>query len=228
MRKKSNEHKEAQKAIIFDFDDTLINTKCVSLDKHKEAAKRLNIDFDENELIKRWGKPWPSLLYEFLGKNTDKFVKLMDNLEDFKFEQINGAADSISYAKKKNFFLGILTSSERKWVMKKAKDASIDLGLFEDWLIFCNEDVDEHKPDPEVFKNAIEKLAVHGIKKEAVYYCGDNLVDFEAAKNAGINFIAVTTGFTKKEDFVKAGMSEELILPSVKELPFKLEMLNII
>ena len=227
-KKSGKKERNRTKAIIFDFDDTLINTKDVSIEKHKEAARILGIDFDEKELIRRWGQPWPMLLYEFLGDKADKFVKIMGRLENFEFGQIKGAEKAILYAKQNKMFIGILSSSERKWVLRKAESASINLQHFDDWLIICNEDVEKHKPNPSAFNIILKRLSEKGLNKDEVLYCGDNLIDFETAKNAGINFMAVTTGFTEKEHFIEAGLSGEMIIPSIKELPEKLENLNLL
>ncbi|PIN87260.1 hypothetical protein COV19_00640 [Candidatus Woesearchaeota archaeon CG10_big_fil_rev_8_21_14_0_10_44_13] len=220
-------HKNPKKAFIFDFDDTLINTKDISIKRHKEAVRRLGIEFDEKELIKRWGQPWPQMLSEFLGDGAKEFVEIMKGLEDMGFRQIEGTNNFLSYLKSRNFYLGILTSSQREWTFKKAESASIDIRNFEDWLIFCNEDVKECKPSASAFEPIINGLNARGVSKEGIYYCGDLILDLETARNAGVNFIAVTTGFHKKEDFIKAGLGGGMIINSIKELPSKIEELKI-
>lgn len=216
------------KAIIFDFDDTLINTKDVSVKRHIETARKLGIEFDEKELIKRWGQPWPQLLYDFLGARTDEFINAIRGIKGFKFSQIDGASQTLSYLKSKGFFIGILTSSEREWVLRKTQSASLNLDYFDDWLVFCNDNVKKYKPDKLAFETILSRLATKGVSRDNTHYCGDLLIDLETARNAGVNFIAVTTGFHKKEDFINAGLGENRIINSVKELPSKLEELNLV
>ena len=40
-----------------------------------------------------------------------------------------------------------------------------------------------------------------GVDKSEVLYCGDSTIDAEAAKNAGVDFAAVTTGNTTRAEF---------------------------
>lgn len=65
-------------------------------------------------------------------------------------------------------------------------------------LIIGGEDVAVPKPDPQGIITAIECLATD---KNRVLYIGDSLVDANAAKNAAVDFAAVTTGTTKAADF---------------------------
>lgn len=65
-------------------------------------------------------------------------------------------------------------------------------------LIVGSDDVKVEKPNPEGLLFAIEHL---GVKKEEVLYVGDSLVDAKTADNAGVDFAAVLTGTTKREEF---------------------------
>ncbi|MFO8016641.1 MAG: HAD hydrolase-like protein [Candidatus Woesearchaeota archaeon] len=208
-----------QKAIIFDFDDTLVMTKEISINKHKEAARRLGISFDENELIKRWGMPWPALLHEFMGDRTEEFISMMGGMDEFRIRRFKGANKAISEARGKGALLGILSSSERDWILQKSKDAGIRLDLFEGDLVFSSEDVRRHKPHPKSFEVIIDKLKVKGISKSEITYCGDSLMDFRTSSAAGVNFIAVTTGFATTEDFIREGVERENIIDSIAGLP---------
>ena len=60
------------------------------------------------------------------------------------------------------------------------------------------EDVKAAKPSPEGLLNTIEYLRAD---KSGVLYVGDSLIDAETAKNAGVDFAAVTTGTTAALDF---------------------------
>lgn len=235
MRKGKEKNQKAKKnaeqkarAIIFDFDDTLINTKDVSIKRHIDTAKKLGIEFDERELIKRWGQPWPQLLYGFLGNRADEFINAINNTKNFNFSQIEGASEMLSYLRSKGIFVGILTSSGREWIIRKTESASLGLNNFDDWLIFCNEDVKEPKPNKLAFETILARLAAKGVSGDMICYCGDLLLDLETARNAGVNFIAVTTGFHKKEDFIRAGLDGNKVIESVKDLPSKLEELKLV
>lgn len=66
-------------------------------------------------------------------------------------------------------------------------------------LIIGGEDVEEAKPNPQGIYKAIEYFQA---VKEEVLYVGDSYIDAEAARNAGVAFMGVTTGTTTKEDFL--------------------------
>ncbi len=56
------------------------------------------------------------------------------------------------------------------------------------------------KPDPEGILLALKRL---GLKPEETLYCGDTVMDAEAAFRAGCGFCAVLNGTTPAEDFEK-------------------------
>jgi len=65
-------------------------------------------------------------------------------------------------------------------------------------LIVGGDDVKAAKPDPEGLLWAIERL---GLNKSEILYVGDSLVDAKTAETAEVDFAAVLTGTTEKEEF---------------------------
>lgn len=66
-------------------------------------------------------------------------------------------------------------------------------------FVIGSEDVRTHKPSPEGILMAKERFH---IDKKDILYVGDNVVDGEAARNAGVDFAAVLTGNNVREDFL--------------------------
>ena len=64
--------------------------------------------------------------------------------------------------------------------------------------VFGMEDVSKVKPDPE---GLLKLLDLWEMDKSEALYVGDTVIDGLAAKNAGMDFAAVTTGTTKAEAF---------------------------
>lgn len=64
-------------------------------------------------------------------------------------------------------------------------------------LIIGSHDVKNLKPDPEGFFLALERLWG---RPETTLYVGDSVTDALTAKNAGVDFVGVTTGVTPREE----------------------------
>ena len=64
-------------------------------------------------------------------------------------------------------------------------------------VIVGGEDVVNPKPHPEPIENAIKLL---NVCPENCLYIGDSLIDAEAAFRANVDFIAITTGTTKRKN----------------------------
>ena len=65
-------------------------------------------------------------------------------------------------------------------------------------VILGSYDVTRHKPHPEGILTAMERM---GVSSEAFLYCGDTVLDAEAAQRAGVDFMAVLNGTTPGEAF---------------------------
>lgn len=70
------------------------------------------------------------------------------------------------------------------------------------WLkiLNCSQTLLNAKPHPEALLTAIEKLNAY---KDSVLYVGDSIIDAKTAQVANVDFIAVTTGTTEKDEFMQ-------------------------
>jgi HAD superfamily hydrolase (TIGR01662 family) len=206
------------KAIIFDLDDTLLESRLVVWEHHKHVAKKFyNIDLTDEEIRKHWGKPLTQLIGH-LYKNSDT-VENMHNAvksvrEDFRKKIYPDAVDVIKKILEEGALVGVLSASNIDHIKEDLIRFNVPIDLF--ISIQGEEHTTAHKPDPNVFAPMLEKLSTKGIKKEEVLYVGDSLDDFRAASGAGVNFIGVTTGLFSKEDFEKEGA--KILIPGIKEL----------
>ena len=209
--------KSKYKAVIFDFDDTLVESRTTIWKLHKHVAKKFyDIDLKDEKISLHWGKPFPVLISE-LYENSDT----VENLIKANRSQYNGSFFKKEYkgAKKIIYTLldsdikvGILSSAIRAHIIEdfsRLKFPTNDL-----FLIQSAEDTLVHKPNPRVFSPILKKLKKEGIKKNDIIYVGDSLDDLQAAHGAGIDFIAVTTGLYTKKDFQKNGA--KVIIKDIK------------
>ena len=65
-------------------------------------------------------------------------------------------------------------------------------------LILGSYDVTHHKPHPEGILKALDQM---GVAPEDFLYCGDTILDAQAAQGAGVDFAAVLNGTTPGEAF---------------------------
>lgn len=216
------------KAVIFDFDDTLVRTKDLAIERHLKAAKIAGLNLAEKDLLEKYGEPWPDLLYGIFKNETERFLDVFKSLGAFRGASMEGADDIIKEMHSKNIILGVLSSSPREILQDRIAKDLLNSGFFNKNIIISRDDVKRHKPDKEAFYTILSYLKSKNITPRQVVYCGDHLSDFLAARNSGINFIAVTTGINNEKDFVANGLDERMIIPSIKYLPKRMEELGMI
>ncbi|OGM31050.1 hypothetical protein A2630_00040 [Candidatus Woesebacteria bacterium RIFCSPHIGHO2_01_FULL_44_10] len=206
-----------KKTIIFDYDDTLVKTRQSKWDALKETAKRYyNLDVDEEHIRQYWGRPFQEML-----TGTFKKVDSYENLQKHYFSVTNefpmrAHADSVKTVNKllKNYLVGILTASNRKLVTDDLTMLGFPIKKF--FYIQTAEDTNVHKPDPKVFDPILAKLNKYKIRRSNIFYIGDSIKDYLAARGAGLNFIGITHGTTTSKEFENEGIK---YVNSLKGLP---------
>ncbi len=211
------------KAIISDWDDTKVATFSSVFDFYKSFSASENLEAPTMNTIRLyWGKTmsqllqglWPTLELPVLEEKFWGYVKKVD----FAIKPFPYTERTIRRLKKNGYILGVISTGPKKGMhdtLRKYFQLPEDTYTF----FFSGDDTPFHKPDPRVFDKALEILQQMKIVKEDVLYVGDSLIDYAAAKNRGILFYAVTSGFTTKEQFIQNGLEEKYILNNFGELP---------
>jgi phosphoglycolate phosphatase len=195
------------KAVIFDYDDTLVKTIDSKWDALRETGKRFhNLEIKNSHIKKFWGLPYQEMLTGVLMK-ADSFENLNKSYEsvrsEFPMKAYSDAVETINKLLEK-YKVGILTASARKLVIEDLEMLEFPIDKF--FYIQTSEDTVAHKPDPKVFEPIIQKLKTENITKNEVVYIGDSLRDYFAARDANIEFFGITHGSVKsKKEFEKEG-----------------------
>ncbi len=201
-------------AIVFDVDDVLIQSSDIIHERYVMVANELGLKSPTKEQHKQLlGRPieefnstlWPDADPNVVLKTEEKYYNYK------KIPAVPGAVDVVKQLKHK-YRLSIVTGKPPETATPNLKDAGFDIGDFE--FIQTAADSEYHKPDPRVFDKTLRML---GMPPDAVLYVGDALNDFESARDAGMQFVAVLSGWYTREEFEAAGC--ENIIGSVAELP---------
>lgn len=206
-------------AYIFDFDLTLANTAGAIVMCANCALEQMNRPPCSVEDIKKTiGYPLGDMFETLTGVRDDKLreefvTRYMQKADDVMTEKTELFPDTIrtlEYLKSGNKKTGIVTTKRRSRIDEVLQKDRIE-HLID--IVVGGDEVKKMKPDPSGLLFAIRELKV---PKEKVLYIGDSVVDAETAKNAGVDFTAVTTGATPRETFLP--LPHKRIISSLTEL----------
>ncbi|MDO1450830.1 HAD-IA family hydrolase [Rhodocytophaga aerolata] len=195
------------KAVLFDLDDTLVQTKVTRYQAIIALGERFyNYSISEAMIDQYWGMPH-QLFYTSLFKEVDTDVERILKYRSQLCEQFPNAAyqdttPTIEYLANK-YILGMITASGKEMIDSEIAPLHLPLDKF--LFIQTSEDTHYHKPDPRVFIPALHTLAGYDISSEQVLYVGDSLKDYQAAKDAGLQFIGIADRTTSGQSFRQAG-----------------------
>jgi HAD superfamily hydrolase (TIGR01549 family) len=192
------------KAIIFDLDGTLINSLPYHLLAFKDMMKEHNIKIKESKMKVLLGIPTPDILKELKVK-----YKFKENLDDLREERryhyfkylgnkdivFKGVFGTIKKLKKR-YKIAIATGSSYVVYSHSTKK---DFQELFDFVSTIN-DVKNGKPDPDQFFYVAKKL---NVKINEVLVVGDSIYDAIAAQKANMDHVAVTSGYTSRDELKK-------------------------
>lgn len=204
-------------AVLFDLDDTLVITSSVKWAHHKAVAKQFyGIELTDEVIARHWGMPLEPMMAIFY-QNSDTPENMMKanlSLEDqFQKQVLVGADEVVRDLLANGIEVGVITSTIHHLAERDLKRNNFPVDQF--FLLQGSDDEPAHKPDPRVFDTALTLLATKGIKPEQTLYVGDALMDYYAARDAGMGFMGVTTGLVTQEQFEAEGASTVTALSGI-------------
>lgn len=211
------------KAVLFDLDGTLLNRDDSVKGFIDNQYERLNkwvghIPKDKYitrfiELDKR-GYVWKDKVYQQLTQefNISEMTwekMLQDYISEFRFHCVpfDNLVQMLEALKSRNILLGMITNGYGQFQMDNIKALGIE-NYFD--VILVSEWEGLKKPDPEIFKRALEQL---NVSPEQSVFVGDHPEnDVKASQNIGMKGIW-------KKDFQWDDIEADFIVNDLKELP---------
>lgn len=189
------------KALLFDFDGTLLDTNELILQTFMHVLEeRFPGQYSPKDCMNFMG---PSLkeTFEQLTPNEveemiAKYRQWNETHHDELVKEFDGVVPTLEQLKEQGIRLAIV-STKRNETIEKGLNLMGAKHLFEFWI--GTDDVKRVKPDPEPVLLALERL---GVSKEDAMMIGDNYHDIQAGKNAGVKTAGVAWSL-KGEEFLQ-------------------------
>jgi HAD superfamily hydrolase (TIGR01509 family) len=199
-------------AVLFDVDGTLVDSNDLHAAAWQEAFRHFGLELPFERIRGQIGKGGDNLIPALLP--PDVAERRRQELEEYRSELFKR-----DYLPRAVPFPGVRALFERlysdgvKIVLASssgAEEVAFHLALIaaQD-LVFATtskDDVEHSKPDPDIFKAALAKVAPLG--PEAAIVVGDTPYDMEAAGKARMRAIAVRCGGFPEEQLLAAGAAE--------------------
>lgn len=190
------------KAVIWDWDGTLVDSFSLCFNATKEVLSLFGINISLEEYRKNFTPNWYKM-YENFGLKRE-YWEIADNLwykyfDHSSIQWRDGALENLSLLKNYGIKQGVVTASTRLDIEKESIHLKPErfIDCFITW-----EDSSKKKPDPE---SLIKILKIFKVKPEESIYIGDTAGDIIMGKKAKVKLvIAISSFFNKREEVLKA------------------------
>ena len=225
MTRRLEERIRTVRAVIFDLDDTLVEST-VDFTKFKRLVIERIASYGEDEKDYGLGETIVAIINRFEERMTKKGVpekeirrrlaeldKIMDSVEMERVSQTvayDGAARLLGLLRKNGIKVGILTRGCKEYADSAL--ARTKLAALVD-QVECRNSETKAKPNPEAYLKLVSTL---GVRKDETIFVGDHPIDGQCAANAGVPFIGVLTGDVTEDALRRAGSVE--VFPDVGRL----------
>lgn len=202
------------KAIVFDLDDTLVEST-VNYSKFKHLVIERIVRHGEPRDLYSPNETVVAIIARYEGRMREQRIgddvrrsrlgeldRIMDEVELEKVSEtkaIRGAVHLLRFLKAKGIKIGVLTRGCQEY----ARGALSRTGMLElvD-AVECRNSTTPAKPNPEAYLRLVGALAV---RKAETLFVGDHPIDAQCAANAGVPFIGVETGDVPESSLKAAG-----------------------
>ncbi|MEK3888288.1 HAD family hydrolase [Bacillus sp. FSL K6-3431] len=194
------------KAVIFDFDGTIIDTESAWFDIYRTVLMRdHHFELPLNEFVKIVGTT-DGDLFDFIDQSVTHPLDRNLFKEKVKAEFLKikndllpraGFLDILQCLHNSDIQLALASSSTRDWVVGFLDQHSLT-EYFP--IIFTAEDVDEVKPNPALYIKTLDAL---GVEPDEAIAVEDSANGSLAAIRAGINCLIIPNDITKSLSFHK-------------------------
>ena len=188
--------------VLLDVDGTLLDTNHLPTLAWWRAFRRLGRTFPMHAIHRLVGMGGDKLVPELAGEEVEGAVEAYG-------EEFDRLADDVSLLPGARALVEALHATGLRLVLASSAQEA-DLERFRSVLDIDDRlagwtssgDVDDSKPDGELFDTAIERFDLDRSRTIAL---GDTIWDGQAARRAGVGFVAVTSGGTAEEDLRRHG-----------------------
>ena len=206
-------------AIIFDFDGLIIDTETPEFESWQEIFESYGAKLDRELWERAIGRHSLDFdIYEHLAELSGERIEReivrpkmrRDYLERIERNPVlPGVAECLSAAEDMGLKLAVASSSSPGWAAGHLKSRGL-LNHFE--FVLDAGDVENAKPDPELYTMSAERL---GVRPENALAIEDSVNGLTAAKAAGLRCVVVPNPMTKGMDFSSA----DIRLDSLADFP---------
>lgn len=202
------------KAVIFDLDDTLVEStvnyakfKRLVIDRIASRGEDIRM-YSLNEtivvILSRYDKAMKDrgLPKKDIADRLAELDRIMDEVELERVDEtvaVKGAAEILEMLRRSGVKIGILTRGCKEYATAALRATSM-LDMVDE--LECRNSDTKAKPDPESYLKLVERL---GIGKDETLFVGDHPIDAQCAKNADVRFVGVLTGDVPEEALRAAG-----------------------
>ena len=184
------------KAIVFDWDGTLVDTAEPTFRCYRKTLAEFGIDFCRDSYERTYA-PAGEAMFEALGLDPCHWDKANERwVENFAGESvplIPGAVDALRVVSRHHRDSAVVTSGTRRRVIPELHGHGL-ISLFQQ--VVCGDDTPHRKPRPEPLLHCLEKL---GVAPEESAYIGDSADDVFMARAAGVFVVGVPGPYPNRE-----------------------------
>ncbi len=213
------------RALVFDFDGLILDTEWSAFSTAAAVWEEHGLALDLavwQQIVGTAEHPhWSEMLEADLGRSIDRDL-VVDARQAQHHEEVEamdllpGVVDLIRAAELAGLRLAVASSSPGYWVEGHLERRGLAPSFHE---VVTREHVDRTKPDPALYRTALERLGVAPTEAVALEDSHHGTV---AARAAGLTCIAVPNRVTRGQDFSAATLVatslEDVSIPTLQQL----------
>jgi HAD superfamily hydrolase (TIGR01509 family) len=199
----------ATRAFIFDVDGTLLDTNPSHASAWHRALLYEGHPVSMDQVMLQIGKGGDQLVPALLGPEVERaqgdrlrerhsaeFKEIADRT---RFRSFPGARELLEELRdRRRIRTAVATSSKEEQLRAMCRQSDLDVAALVDEVV-TGDSVDRTKPKPDLIEATLERLKIPPAEAMLV---GDTPYDGEAARRAGVPFVAVLCGGRSEDDLV--------------------------
>lgn len=203
----------AAKAVLFDWDGTLLDSFAADQRAYRTMFEALGIEFTSQDLARHYHPDWYRVYRaaKIERSRWDEADHIWRKAYARENPKLLPTARAVLGDLAKRFTLGLVTSGSRDRVCLQLQNLKVSRRFT---VRICAEDALPHKPHPAPLEMA---LRLAGLSPNDCVYVGDSPQDIEMARRAGVRSIGIPGPFPTARGLRLA--HPDLLLGSLKDLP---------